>query len=683
MKKIFLLLAWCLCSFSIQARTLEFQIIPQPQHIEMHKGRGINYDEIRFILNKSQTQYPVLGSFLDALPRKEKPGKGVFLHIHTENVPDSPEGYVLTVQRDGIHISSKSSAGLFYGCQTLEQLMEDSRDFQVPIPCMKITDYPAVSYRAVHLDTKHHLDRMEYYYRMMDKLSRYKINAVIWELEDKFRYSSHPELAASNAISKQEMQALCRYAKERNIEISPLVQGLGHASYILKHHQDLRENPKSDWELCPSNPKTYELLFDLYGEAIKAMPYGKYLHIGGDEITAIGIDERCRATGKSAFELQMDWLDKVCQYARENGRVPIFWDDMPLKYAGLWTTILSDKTEEELDKVWNTEKLDRAIGLFPKNCIYMRWNYGDPTKPAHRRLLNWYQEKGLPVMAATAASSGDSPFMPREHTKSGYIKSFCQLTAENKLQGVLATAWDDGSPHLETVWRGLIALGEFSWNPDGREIPDFIEAHGQREFGFEAGMGKMDFLQELEKSFFFFDGALVKSGRRNPAWGVTAFTLIDLPDKNHRGLWSEKYSDKIKRAQEEDIRYEEIKKGLAEAKAEALRNRYTLNVYEQNNNLQNFPVKLLLALYHYDQAKDDQQLKQAAMQLKDICHSLPHLQKSLEEVYSETRFMEQPEGYVEDMNHHNHLSVKSLNSDWIFLYELPMVTKILDWLDAD
>lgn len=120
MKKIFLFLAWCLCSFSIQARTLKFQIIPQPQHIEMHKGRGINYDEIRFILNKSQTQYPVLGSFLDALPRTEKPGKGVFLHIHTENVPDSPEGYVLTVQRDGIHISSKSSAGLFYGCQTLE-----------------------------------------------------------------------------------------------------------------------------------------------------------------------------------------------------------------------------------------------------------------------------------------------------------------------------------------------------------------------------------------------------------------------------------------------------------------------------------------------------------------------------------------------------------------------------------
>lgn len=99
MKQLFLLLALCLYSFSIHARNLKFQIIPQPQHIEMCKGKGINYDEIRFILNKSQTQYPVLGSFLDALPRKEKSGKGVFLHISTENVPESPEGYVLTVQR--------------------------------------------------------------------------------------------------------------------------------------------------------------------------------------------------------------------------------------------------------------------------------------------------------------------------------------------------------------------------------------------------------------------------------------------------------------------------------------------------------------------------------------------------------------------------------------------------------
>ena len=117
--------------------------------------------------------------------------------------------------KKGVVIAARSEAGLFYGCQTLEQVLEDSRDYNCPIPAMKITDFPSIAYRAVHLDTKHHLDRMEYYYAMMDKLARYKINAVIWELEDKLRYTRRPEIASPNAISKQEMQALCRYAKER------------------------------------------------------------------------------------------------------------------------------------------------------------------------------------------------------------------------------------------------------------------------------------------------------------------------------------------------------------------------------------------------------------------------------------------------------------------------------------
>ena len=73
------------------------------------------------------------------------------------------------------------------------------------------------------------------------------MNAIIWEVEDKLRYTRRPEVGAPNAISKQEMQAISRYAKERNIEISPLVQGLGHAGFSLKRNWDLRENPFSHW----------------------------------------------------------------------------------------------------------------------------------------------------------------------------------------------------------------------------------------------------------------------------------------------------------------------------------------------------------------------------------------------------------------------------------------------------
>ncbi len=681
--KILSLLSLCMFfTLNLYARSLDkvFQLLPQPQSVEVRAGKGFMYGELTFVSVARGTPVPVLGTLTDALPRSRRAGKGLFLQLSGQNVPDSPEGYVLEVNGKGVTVTARTEAGLFYGCQTLEQLLEDSRDFRREIPQMKITDYPAIAYRAVHLDTKHHLDRMEYYYRMVDRLARYKVNAIIWELEDKLRFTRRPEVAAPNAISKQEMQALCRYAKERNVEISPLVQGLGHAGFILKHHWELRENPASDWEFCPSDPRTYEVQFDLYLDALEAMPYGKYLHVGGDEITAIGIDERCKATGKTAFELQMIWLKKVCQFAVDHGRVPIFWDDMPLKYAGIWELVLSDKSEEEVAKVWNTDKLDKAVDLFPKECVYMRWKYEDATAPAHQRLLKWYHDKGLKVMGATAAAAGDSPFMPRRNSRSEYVKGFNRLVAENHLEGILATSWDDGSPHLETVWRGFIAQGEFGWNPSARDIETFKRVHAQREYGFRPEDNRMAFLDELEKAIFFFDGALVASGRRNPAWGTTAFTLMELPDKEKPGTWSESYKDKIAQARIEAGRYEKITEGIKAAKAEALRNRYTLQVYEQTNNLQNYPVRLILALNAYDTAKDEAARKIALSEVAEVCDYFDAMRANLESVYSETRFMQQPEGFVSDLNHHNHLSSKTNNSDWWYYYEIPMVRKVRAWM---
>ncbi|KAA4708256.1 family 20 glycosylhydrolase, partial [Bacteroides intestinalis] len=227
-----------------------FQIIPKPQDVKLKGGKGLDYRELTYIKTENGASVPVVGTLLNGLPYAAKEGTPLILRISLENVPDSEEGYLLEVFANKVVISAKTMKGLFYGCQTLEQLMEDSRDFRIPIPEMTITDYPAISYRAVHFDVKHHLDRTEYYYRAIDRLARYKINAVIWELEDKLRYTRRPEVAAGNAISKQEMQAICRYAQERNVEISPLVQGLGHAGFILKHHWELRENPSSDWEFC-------------------------------------------------------------------------------------------------------------------------------------------------------------------------------------------------------------------------------------------------------------------------------------------------------------------------------------------------------------------------------------------------------------------------------------------------
>lgn len=284
-------------------------------------------------------------------------------------------------------------------------------------------------------------------------------------------------------------------------------------------------------------------------------------------------------------------------------------------------------------------------------------------------------------MGATAASAGDSPFMPRENSRADYIRGFSLLAAENGLEGIFATAWDDGSPHLETVMRGLIAQGEFGWNPTARTIEDFKHAHAQREFGFRPDEDRTRFVDDMEKAVFFFDSALVTEGRRNPAWGVGQFTLLELPDKENPGAWSEKFKNKIAAAKEQAQLCSGIAGDITEAKKNALRNRYTLRVYEQTNNLIAYPAKLILALHSYDMACDDAARKIAADELLAVSRSFYSMRAVLEAVYSETRFMSQPEEFLPDMNHHNHLAAKTAGSDWLFLYELPMVKSVEAWLD--
>ena len=680
-KKVILFLCFLLTlAMNVGAENI-FQIIPQPQKLELKKGNAWHYYELKHLVVGEGLERPVLPALLDELDEISGNGKTLTLTLTQHDVPESEEGYVLEVDRKGAEVRARHAKGIFYGCQTLEQLLEDSRDFDVPVPCLSVEDYPAIAYRAVHLDTKHHLDNMNYYYRMIDKLAHYKVNAVIWEVEDKLRYTRHPEIAVENAISKQELQALSRYAIERNVEISPLVQGLGHASFILKHHWELRENPNSDWVFCPTNPETYEMQFDLYRDAMEAFPYGRYLHVGGDEISSIGNCDRCKPLNKSPFELQMMWLKKVDDFVRANGRTTIFWDDMPLKYGGVWGFLRQNISDEKAAELWKKNTLEEAVELFPKHCVYMRWQYFDPTTAGHRRLLRWYKDSGLKVMSATAAATGRSSIMPREDSRCGYIKAFNELTVQNRMEGSLATAWDDGSPHLEAVWRGFIGQSEFSWHPDGRSVEEFKRAHAQREYGIAAAAKSTRFLDDLEKSFAFFDGALVTSGHRNPAGGGKAFKLVEMPDEAKAGEWCATYTKKLQKAEVENRRYEVICKELQQTQRRAKRNRYTLDIYEQLNELQHFPVKLLLAIADWDKAKTAADKQKAREHLTQVCDDFQPMRDRLERVYSRSRFLVQPDGFINESNYHNHIAAMTRNLDWMFFYEKPMVEEVKKWLE--
>ena len=358
----------------------DFQLLPSPQQFEIKGASTLKYDDILHYYALQKIDLPVCGDLLKNIHAVEKQSKAQIVCSIDTLLDLQAEGYTLEISGKQISITGKDKAGLLYAFMTLEQLMEDAKEQGVSLPVCSIMDFPLLSYRAIHLDVKHHLEKTAYYYKLLDKLAKYKVNAIIAEMEDKIKYERQPELGSADALSISEWKKLSNYAKERNIEISPLIQGLGHSSFILKHdkYKDLRDDPKSDWAFNPLDPKTYQVQFDLYLDAIEATPHGRYLHIGGDEVHTTG-----RGSGMSALELQLMWLNKVCKFAGEHGRIPIFWDDMPLKHAGVYKPMFNTElTKQEVDKVWeeNEHKLLEFLDQFPKNCIYMRWNYRSPQR---------------------------------------------------------------------------------------------------------------------------------------------------------------------------------------------------------------------------------------------------------------------------------------------------------------
>lgn len=222
------------------------KLLPQPQKIELVSGKGLSAHSLQSIFWNGEFSKPVLYESMKSLPLINKSRAGVLtLKLSTNNdLPQSTESYILEIKDEQATIRARSEAGLFYGCETLSQLLEDAHNQTITIPALKITDYPDIAYRAIHLDLKHHLDAGHYYYNMIDRLAAVKINAIIVEFEDKLRYRKTPIVGASDAISIEEFAAISKYAKERNIEISPLVQGLGHAKFHQpsKKHLCLREN---------------------------------------------------------------------------------------------------------------------------------------------------------------------------------------------------------------------------------------------------------------------------------------------------------------------------------------------------------------------------------------------------------------------------------------------------------
>ena len=117
-----------------------FLIIPQPQEVVLLKGPGLQYGKLQNMVIKGEFKRPVMGNILSQLKIVKTAGNGTLTLVLDKTIMNIPsdEGYILTVSDEKAEIKARGAAGLFYGCQTLEQLLEDSRDYTKPVPACRI-----------------------------------------------------------------------------------------------------------------------------------------------------------------------------------------------------------------------------------------------------------------------------------------------------------------------------------------------------------------------------------------------------------------------------------------------------------------------------------------------------------------------------------------------------------------
>jgi hexosaminidase len=456
------------------------------------------------------------------------------------------EAYILDVTKRAVTIQAATSKGLFYGAQTFLQLLAQGKGH---VRGLRITDWPDMEFRAIHVDLWYHLDRPWYYEHLFRQLAHYKINTVVFEFEDKFQYTRHPVLSAPGALAHDQVKELVQTAKKYYIDVVPLVQTLGHVSFIAKHQEfsHLREVAKSNWQLCPLKQGTFDLVRDLLDEMLEVVQPAKYFHVGGDEARELGMGPECRAKwgDKAPVESYKLWLNFVCEHLKKHGKTAIVWDDMFLRH-------------------FNAADMARL----PNNLIYMRWDYDTGRFLDRDKLI---LKLGYPVWIATSAQTM-TPIFPDQRLRVFNNANFIPDAVSLGIRGVLNTAWEDEGIHPETYWIGFVCSAEYSWSGRKPTTREFYAKFFPLFYGPDhPGIAEAyDILSE--KGFIREESGWTKD--------FGALVLPPLPDVDLRvdPSWREKYSSLVALANERRPRYERAIQVIKENLGGNPKNQYNLEV---------------------------------------------------------------------------------------------------------
>jgi hexosaminidase len=416
------------------------------------------------------------------------------------------DGYRLEVTPGGVVIRARTAAGLFYGAQTLRQLLpagtfgptkNTSRD-AVTIPCVRIEDYPRFQWRGMHLDVSRHFFDVEFVKRYLDQLAMHKFNVFHWHLTDddgwRIEIKKYPRLTQVGAwrgpdealppsyesgyqryggfYTQRQIIEIVRYAAERHIMIVPEIDVPAHLRaaivaypdllcagdpYKFRSAQDVAANV-----LCPSQERTYKFVEGVFGELAELFP-GPYIHVGGDE-RPVGPWEQCERCQKRMKDenladgkiLQDRFLKRLQGFLNQRGKITVGWDELdhPTVLSKDYTVMAWNSVDAGIQAA----KKGYPVILAPSPFTYFDLAYNDDCAEPGQRWAG--------VISVEKAYSFD----PKPATLPADVSG--------RILGVHGCLWSEllftpERPDYMAFPR-MCALAEVCWTPqDQRAFPEF------------------------------------------------------------------------------------------------------------------------------------------------------------------------------------------------------------------
>ncbi len=316
--------------------------------------------------------------------RPEREGS-VFLELDKSVANLGDEGYALTVTGGSVRIRAAGSAGIFYGIQSLRQLLpsdiesaEKAPNAKWSVPCCQIVDKPKFGWRGMLLDVSRHFFTKDDIKHFLDLLAMHKMNVFHWHLTDdggwRVEMKKHPKLTSVGAwripskevwdygslsfpgpgsgqtlyggfYTQDDVRELVKYASDRHITIVPEIEMPGHSLAAMASTPELTCNvPLGDFQkesgllfpnvYCAGKEKSFQFLQDVIDEVCDLFP-SKYIHIGGDEVDKFlwshcpDCQARMKAEGlKTPEELQSYFVRRIEKYINSKGKRLLGWDEI-------------------------------------------------------------------------------------------------------------------------------------------------------------------------------------------------------------------------------------------------------------------------------------------------------------------------------------------------------------------